>query len=43
MTEVGRVPWAVYGLLKLEDAISNTVTPSMILISLIGLEEMKLY
>ena len=36
MTEIGRAPWAVYGLLKLEDAISTTVTPGMILISLIG-------
>ena len=36
MTEIGRAPWAVYGLLKLEDAVSNTVTPGMILISLIG-------
>ncbi len=33
MTEIGRVPWAVYGLLKLEDAISNTVTAGMILTS----------
>ena len=36
MTEVGRAPWAVYGLLKLEDAVSNTVTSGMVLTSLIG-------
>jgi cytochrome d ubiquinol oxidase subunit I len=36
LTEVGRYPWAVFGLLKLEDAVSPNVTPAMLLISLIG-------
>lgn len=36
MTEVGRTPWAVYGLLKLEDAVSPNVSSGMLLASLIG-------
>jgi len=36
MTEVGRMPWAVYGLLKVEDAVSPTVSSGTLLFSLIG-------
>jgi cytochrome d ubiquinol oxidase subunit I len=36
LTEVGRLPWAVYGVLKLEDAISPNVSRGMILTSLTG-------
>jgi cytochrome d ubiquinol oxidase subunit I len=36
MTELGRAPWAVFGLIKLEDAVSTTVTGISVLISLIG-------
>jgi cytochrome d ubiquinol oxidase subunit I len=36
MTELGRAPWAVFGLIKLEDAVSTTVTGASVLISLIG-------
>lgn len=36
MTELGRQPWAVYGLLKLEDAVSPNVTTGQVLMSLIG-------
>jgi cytochrome d ubiquinol oxidase subunit I len=36
MAEVGRAPWAVYGLLKLEDAVSPNVTGGQLLTSLIG-------
>lgn len=35
MTEVGRTPWAVYGLLKLEDSVSPNVSSGMMLASLI--------
>ena len=36
MAEVGRAPWAVYSLLKLEDAVSPNVTGGQLLTSLIG-------
>jgi cytochrome bd ubiquinol oxidase subunit I len=36
MTELGRAPWAVFGLIKLEDSVSTTVTGTSVLISLIG-------
>ncbi len=36
MTEIGRSPWVVYGLMKAEDGLSPNVTPVMVLISLIG-------
>ncbi len=36
MAEVGRAPWAVYGLLKLEDAVSPNVTGGQLLTTLIG-------
>ncbi len=34
--EVGRQPWAVFGLMKVSDAVSNTVTPLEVLISVVG-------
>ncbi len=36
LTELGRVPWVVYGLMKIENAASPTVTGGMVLISLVG-------
>ena len=36
LTEMGRQPWIVYGLLKVQDAISPNLTPVDLLISLIG-------
>jgi cytochrome d ubiquinol oxidase subunit I len=36
LTEVGRFPWVVYGLMKIEDAASPNVTAGMLLTSLIG-------
>ena len=36
MTEVGRSPWVVYGLMKVDQAISPNVTAGMVLTSLIG-------
>ncbi len=36
LTEMGRQPWIVYGLLKVQDAVSPLLTPGMILTSLIG-------
>lgn len=36
LTEVGRQPWIVYGLLKVQDAVSPMLTPGMILITLVG-------
>lgn len=36
MTEMGRDPWVVYGLMKIQDAISPTVGAGSMLISLIG-------
>lgn len=35
LTEMGRQPWIVYGLQKTKDAISPTVTPGMLLFSLL--------
>jgi len=35
MTEMGRQPWIVFGLLKTADAVSPTVTPGMVLTSLV--------
>ncbi len=34
-TEMGRLPWAVYGLLKLEDSVSLAVSTGELIISLI--------
>ncbi len=36
LTEMGRAPWVVFGLLRLEDAVSPTVSAGMVLVSLIG-------
>jgi cytochrome d ubiquinol oxidase subunit I len=36
LTEVGRYPWVVYGLVKLEEGYSRTLTAGMLLTSLIG-------
>jgi cytochrome bd ubiquinol oxidase subunit I len=36
LTEVGRFPWVVYGLVKLQDGVSKAVTGGMLLTSLIG-------
>jgi cytochrome d ubiquinol oxidase subunit I len=36
LTEVGRQPWAVYGLLKVEDSVSPNVTTGELWMSLIG-------
>jgi cytochrome bd ubiquinol oxidase subunit I len=36
LTEMGRQPWIVYGLLKVQDAVSPNLTPVDLLISLIG-------
>jgi cytochrome d ubiquinol oxidase subunit I len=36
LTEVGRYPWAVFGLIKLDESVSLNVTPGQLLISLIG-------
>jgi cytochrome d ubiquinol oxidase subunit I len=36
LTEVGRFPWVVFGLIKLNDAVSPNVSAGMIWISLIG-------
>lgn len=36
MTELGRVPWVVYGVMKIEDAISPTVSGGMALFTLVA-------
>ena len=36
LTEVGRQPWIVQGLMTIDQAVSPNVTPTMLLISLIG-------
>lgn len=36
MTEVGRVPWVVFGLMRLEEAVSPTIPGGLVLTSLIG-------
>ena len=36
LTEVGRYPWVVYGLMKIEDAVSPTVSSALVLFTLIG-------
>lgn len=35
MTEMGRAPWVVFGLMRLEDAVSPTVTGGMVLATLV--------
>ena len=36
LTEVGRFPWAVYGLMTLDQGVSNMVSAGMVWFSLIG-------
>jgi cytochrome d ubiquinol oxidase subunit I len=36
LTEIGRYPWVVYGLLKMENGVSTAVSGGMLLTSLIG-------
>lgn len=36
ITEVGRFPWVVYGLVKLQDGVSKAVTSGMLITTLIG-------
>ena len=36
MTEIGRQPWVVFGLLKTEDAVSPVLTPGLVFASLLG-------
>ncbi len=36
ITEVGRFPWVVYGVVNLQDGVSKAVTGGMLLTSLIG-------
>lgn len=36
LTEMGRVPWVVFGLMTLEAGVSNTVPAGQVLISLLG-------
>jgi cytochrome d ubiquinol oxidase subunit I len=36
LTEVGRFPWVVYGLMRIEDAVSPRVTVGMLWVSLVG-------
>jgi cytochrome d ubiquinol oxidase subunit I len=36
LAEVGRTPWTVYGLIKLEESVSPTVSVGMLLFSLVG-------
>ena len=35
-TEIGRVPWIVFGVMKIEDAVSPGVTAAEVLFSLVG-------
>ena len=35
MTELGRDPWVVFGLMKIQDGVSNTVPAGFVLLSLI--------
>jgi len=36
LAEVGRQPWAVFGLMKVDAAVSNVVTPAEVLVTVIG-------
>jgi cytochrome d ubiquinol oxidase subunit I len=36
LTELGRAPWVVFGLMKIEDAVSPNVTSGMLGLSLVG-------
>ena len=35
LTELGRFPWIVYGLMKIEDGVSTVVQPGMVMFSLV--------
>lgn len=35
MAEIGRFPWIVFGLMKMENGVSASVTPGMVLTSLL--------
>jgi cytochrome d ubiquinol oxidase subunit I len=35
-TEVGRAPWIVFGVMKIESGVSPNVTPGEVLFSLVG-------
>jgi cytochrome d ubiquinol oxidase subunit I len=36
LTEVGRIPWVVYGLMKIEDAVSPVVSGGAVMFTLLG-------
>jgi cytochrome d ubiquinol oxidase subunit I len=36
LTEIGRMPWIVYGLMKVDDGLSFTVPPFQMLLTLLG-------
>jgi cytochrome d ubiquinol oxidase subunit I len=36
LTELGRAPWVVFGLMKIEDAVSPNVSSGMLWLSLVG-------
>jgi cytochrome d ubiquinol oxidase subunit I len=36
LTELGRVPWVVYGLMRIEEGVSSVVSTGQVLISLVG-------
>jgi len=36
LTEMGRLPWVVYGLMKVDQAVSPTISTGMVLASLVG-------
>lgn len=36
LTEIGRYPWVVFGLMKIESGVSSTVSAGMVLVSLLG-------
>jgi cytochrome d ubiquinol oxidase subunit I len=36
LTEIGRYPWVVYGLVRLEQGVSTVVSAGMVIFSLVG-------
>jgi cytochrome d ubiquinol oxidase subunit I len=36
LAELGRAPWVVYGLMKIQDAVSNIVSSGQVLVTLLG-------
>ncbi len=36
VAELGRQPWVIYGVLKTSDAVSKTITPTQVIMSLLG-------